>query len=267
MTWVIGATFPLGGYGLLVSDVQVTLQNGTRLDVIRKIHDVGPVLVMGFAGSVRIGFEMVESLRSALAVPQDEEEGAFIPVDVAEAWAPVAAHVFAHAAAEERALGCHLLLVGVHPTEDVIPGRARAYVVRMASPSFRPGFAPQRMFSVLSIGSGAQVREYRGFTRELLGRPNQGVLQAAIGPFERWGQTVAQMLGMGIGLHPAPGVSPHLHFAQVRRWESHLFANDRRTFQPEGPPVEFLMPAVASTYPEFCEMLAERGIAGARARC
>ena len=71
MTWVIGATPPFGGYGLMISDIQVSLATGERFDILRKVHPVGPCLVLGFSGSVKIGFAMVENLRARLQLPPD----------------------------------------------------------------------------------------------------------------------------------------------------------------------------------------------------
>jgi hypothetical protein len=54
MTWVIGAS-SIFDYGAMMSDVRVTFSNGRTLDLLQKAYPVGPYIVAGFAGSVRIG--------------------------------------------------------------------------------------------------------------------------------------------------------------------------------------------------------------------
>jgi hypothetical protein len=153
----------------MLSDIQVTLSDGRRIDVLRKTYPVGPFIAMGFAGSVRLGFELVESMARHLRVPQDAPRNvAWVPQLAAQTWQVEAQRVFASAPPAEQELGSQTLLVGVHPTEDIgIPGQARAYVIRMVSPSFAPGFSPRRLVSVLSIGSGSRVWEYRRAVRDL----------------------------------------------------------------------------------------------------
>ncbi len=63
MTWVIGMAGHFIG-GVLLSDIRVTFKGQPARDLIRKIHQVGPNVVIGFAGSVRLGFSLVEDLRA-----------------------------------------------------------------------------------------------------------------------------------------------------------------------------------------------------------
>jgi hypothetical protein len=55
---------------VLVADVQVTFRDGTRRDILQKIHEIGPNLAVGFSGSVRFGFEIVDDL-----LPRDHRRG------------------------------------------------------------------------------------------------------------------------------------------------------------------------------------------------
>src|SRR5262245_39838206 len=126
MTWVIGAS-SIFGYGAMLSDVRVTFKDGRQLDLVQKSFPVGPYIVAGFAGSVKIGFQMLRSLTKFLIVPPDAPKpGARDPEWVAEHWKAIAAHTFSTADARERALGCQILLVGVsHKVEPEILANPR----------------------------------------------------------------------------------------------------------------------------------------------
>ncbi len=67
MTWIVG-TPALFGYGFGISDVRVTFGDDTEVDCLQKIHPVGQWIAAGFAGSVQIGFAMVNELRRFLRV-------------------------------------------------------------------------------------------------------------------------------------------------------------------------------------------------------
>jgi hypothetical protein len=43
------------GYGFGISDVRVTLGDGTEADCLQKLYPIGRYLAAGFAGSVAIG--------------------------------------------------------------------------------------------------------------------------------------------------------------------------------------------------------------------
>jgi hypothetical protein len=65
MTWIIG-TPTMFGYSFGISDVRVTLGGNREIDCLQKVHPVGRFIAAGFAGTVRIGFEMVDGLRQLL---------------------------------------------------------------------------------------------------------------------------------------------------------------------------------------------------------
>jgi ATP-dependent protease HslVU (ClpYQ) peptidase subunit len=67
MTWVVGEATAYG-YSVLVSDSQISCSNGTVPGIgVQKTHQVGRSLAAGFAGSIKIGFALVEELRRAFA--------------------------------------------------------------------------------------------------------------------------------------------------------------------------------------------------------
>src|SRR5437867_1024671 len=58
MSWIVGAN-TFFGYGVMVSDICVTIQNPNGRpdykDVLQKSHKVGQSMAAGFAGSIPIG--------------------------------------------------------------------------------------------------------------------------------------------------------------------------------------------------------------------
>ena len=109
MTWVVGASSILG-YGAMISDVRITFSDGTQSDMLRKVYPVGPWILAGFAGSVKIGLALIDNLRRSLAsaIPLEAPEGygfVFNPDAVAEEWSPQATEIFRTMPKEERSLG------------------------------------------------------------------------------------------------------------------------------------------------------------------
>ncbi len=51
------------GYSVGVSDIRVTLYDGSERDCLQKIYPIAQSIALGFAGSVRIGFEMVDVMK------------------------------------------------------------------------------------------------------------------------------------------------------------------------------------------------------------
>jgi hypothetical protein len=142
MTCVIGAT-SIFGYGAMMSDVRVTFSDGSERDLAQKAYPVGRFIVAGFAGSVQIGFQMLESLTKCLVPPDAARPGAWHPEWVAEHWKPVASKVFASAPPAEQALRCQILLVGVsHKIDPEAAANPRAVqmppacIIRFSSPDF-----------------------------------------------------------------------------------------------------------------------------------
>jgi hypothetical protein len=144
MTWVIGAS-SIFDYGAMLSDVRVTFSDGSQRDLVQKAYPVGQYIVAGFAGSIRIGFQMLESLTKFLIVPPEAPQpGAWEPEWVAQHWKPIAFQIFATADTLEQSLRCQILLVGIsnkidpevaaNPRAEKMP---RACIVRFSVPGFR----------------------------------------------------------------------------------------------------------------------------------
>lgn len=88
MTWVVGVS-TIFGYGALYSDIQVTYSGGGSTDVLQKAYPLSNFIAAGFAGSVRIGFMLLQSLSDFLRIPDDAlSKLAWDPVWVVHNWAP-----------------------------------------------------------------------------------------------------------------------------------------------------------------------------------
>lgn len=251
MTWVIGMAGHLSG-GVLAADVRVSFPNGDEHDLIRKIHEVAPNVVVGFSGSVRIGFDMVDRLRSHANALSDAEHvlaGKFVFDSRGHA-----RDVWRSASSDEQKLGCSLMVVGAQRPKGFVH-RNVGFVLR--SPDFNPvqfGRMP------VAIGSGSGVAEYR----ELL----QESTASWIERFRRFNLTDAaplepfgSILGDTIDANPRPGISPHLHLCQVRGGDIRWYTNNR--VAEDGK--TWTMPDVADDYASYRQKCTASGVAVERA--
>jgi hypothetical protein len=79
MTWIIGMP-TMWGYSFGISDIRVTLADGSERDCLQKIYPIAHSIALGFAGSVCIGFKMVEVMREWLH--SDATDRAWIPLEM-----------------------------------------------------------------------------------------------------------------------------------------------------------------------------------------
>ncbi|MCB8836831.1 hypothetical protein [Aurantimonas sp. VKM B-3413] len=264
MTWVVGASSILG-YGLMASDVRISFGDGTEADLLRKCFRVGPYLLAGFAGSVQIGLHLIDSLQHALHNPDQSEPGAWRPDWVAEQWAPIAAKLFESAPSAEQDEGCQILMVGVSPNEDMgVPEFPRVYVTRFNWPDFTPSHMDKGS-SVCHIGSGADVESYEAGIASFfeLGSPAMmaGIQAGPTGSLAMIGSRIGRI----VSEHPVPGISPHVFIDAVKLGSFWSGTNDQTQHYADGRKVEFKMPKVASSYPQFLALCQELGKASARA--
>ena len=272
MTWVIGTNL-IFGYAAAISDIRVTFTDSSgqrqERDCLQKIYPVGQYLAAGFAGSVKIGFEMIRSLQKGLRV--DNPDLAWDPTVIAETWPDTARKICQKHESLAQAGGSQLLLLGAHPTENVgMPGVMRTYVYSFSWPGCEPIQAQPH--EVLSIGSGTGVRPYR----EMLQRYLTDVhWRTMLMHGESIPGGTASMLASSVTKviqdNPRPGISPHLHLCLVRAGEVNVWTNNHAHKGPWkafflGPPSvnppgdlddmeRFAMPKVATTYDELEQML------------
>ncbi|MGH9758393.1 MAG: hypothetical protein ACRD4M_11710, partial [Candidatus Acidiferrales bacterium] len=215
MTWIVGTT-TMFGYGLGISDIRVTLRDGSEHDCLQKIYKVGNFIAAGFAGSVAIGFAMVDRLTELLA--SDDMTRAWDPAAVAEWWPQDARAVFDGFPQEEREFQSHLILIGAHPNEhNGNPAWPKTYVYKCCSPSFEPVMAAPS--EIVAIGCGTQFEPCRAAIRSLSNdhdaRLNlmRGEINCIGGMGSLLGFTLTKMLQE---TQPS-GISSHLHACWVFR--------------------------------------------------
>jgi hypothetical protein len=264
MTWVVGGS-SLFGYGVMVSDVRVSWDDGTEADLLRKAYRVGPFLLAGFAGSVNIGFQLIGSLQSFLIPPDDSTSSAWKPEWVAEQWHPKAAQIFANAPPEEQTLHSQLLIVGVSPDEHLgAPEFPRVYLIKLEAPDFRPTYLPKGL-SVCHIGSGSNVATYERAVKEFFDMSSP-TLHAATAGAAAWAQMLGDSVGRLVQDDPREGISPHVHIQICSLGSFHAGDNNVTRVLPDGRRIEFRMPQVTSTQAEFVALCNNIGKVAARAR-
>lgn len=266
MTWVIGAA-SLFSTGALISDTRVQFANGETAEMLQKAYPVGNYIAAGFAGSVRIGFELIESLKATLAPPGNIGDHACDPAEVAKIWAPIARRIYQRAPVEEQRNGARILLVGISPIEHMgAPEWPRVYVVRFSSKdSFAPGFI-DRGLKMCSIGSGAGVTQYKHMLRPLF-RMGSGIHQAHMVSVHHWARTLAHSATISVRDYPHAGISEHFHVLAIRLGEIVVLNNDMTTYPRDAPPIILRMPPVARSWTEFDTMARAHGSSAGNATC
>lgn len=254
MTWVVGAT-TMFGYGVVVSDICVTVTRGLkkeRIDVLRKSYPVGRFIVAGFSGSVRIGFSLLADLQASLKMTEKEEREneCWQPAFVAENWAPRAREIFARAPEAAKRQSASILMVGIHPRENAMAGGVPVVSI-LRAPDFTP-VTEEGFGKVMGIGSGAK-QEAMEILRKTVA--NVDMLQAEVNNPGGFGRYIASGMTTDLFHAAPPGVSRHLHVTLVGI-NSLSFGPNNITYYPHnGPPEELRMPEVAESYAEMYRML------------
>jgi hypothetical protein len=251
MTWVVGASSVIG-HGLMASDVRITFSDGTEADLLRKSYRVGPYILAGFAGSVKIGLRLIGNLQQFLHVPDDLPDAvAWQPDWIARNWFPTAAKLFEAAPSAEQDFGAQILMVGVSPNEDMgAPGFQRVYVAKFSWPDFTPRHM-EKGVSVCHIGSGANVAHYEAGIADFFKFGSSAMMASMHGGPTGWSQMIGSSIGRIVSESPVPGISPHVFVDTVALGAFWSGTNDQNIYHPDGRKVEFRMPEVASTYADF----------------
>ncbi len=230
MTWIVG-TPTMFGYGFAISDIRVTLADGSERDCLQKIHPVGQFLAAGFAGSVRIGFAMVETLSTLLHT--EDKSGAWEPEAVAAWWPEDARQVFGQFDKAEQALHSHLMMISTHPTEHTgNPDWPRAYVHVFKSPTFDAVSIP--VHKVTAIGCGTEVQDCREAIDTLSSSHERmfSIMQAEVGNSGGMGTMLGFSLTRILKETRPKGISSHLHYCWVYRGRIVIDTNDHESFGP-----------------------------------
>jgi hypothetical protein len=227
MTWIVGAPI-MFGYGFAVSDIRVTLATGEERDCLQKVYPVGRFIAAGFAGSVRIGFAMLETLSGLLNVPE-AKDGAWDPVAIAQWWPEDAREVFSKFLAAEQALQSHLMLVGASPTDGDAPW-AKPYVYIFRSPDFKAEAIP--FWQIGAIGSGNFVEPCRRMVQSFSNDRNAMIdlMKGEVGQPGGMGQMLGWCATTTLKDCRPNGISSHLHYCWVYRGRIVIQTNNHRTY-------------------------------------
>ncbi|BCY17361.1 MAG: hypothetical protein GYA12_15275 [Chloroflexi bacterium] len=260
MTWIIGRATPFGN-SIGISDIQITLNDGTTIDCLQKIYKIGNQMALGFAGSVAIGLENVYQITTALNIKSPKQM--WDPRKIAETLPYGAKKLFNSFSQEEQDLGCQLLLLGVHPNENDGPSPwAKCYVYKFSSPDFEP--IRSNGVEIVSIGSGSGIKKY------------VDALDRLSHDFDMFKLETGTPGGSGLGLmtsissvlngNPQPGISQHVHICIVGRDGVRLGTNIVK--DPDNPEKNKPMPNLATNMDELQKMISDfcnQSIAGAKA--
>jgi hypothetical protein len=260
MTWIVG-TAPPFGWAVGLSDIRVTFSDDSELDCLRKIYPVGRFIAAGFAGSVAIGFAMIQRLTELLYNP--DERLAWIPSEVAKWWQHDAQEIFNSFNDLEKSRGSQIILLGVHPSENMgdLP-RASSHVYTFTWPDFEPTLA--NLNEVVSIGSGASVTPYRELLEQI--SMDESIEQLETRHFGGMTDGLMTIITDRIQQNPTPGISPHMHVCLVSSGQVQFRKNDRRYInRPDLR--DFVMPNVASSWDELERIALARGATARGARC
>lgn len=251
MTWIIGRAGPFG-YSIGLSDIQVTLYDGTCVDCLQKVYKIGNQLVLGFAGSVLIGFENVNQITNALE--REKKDAYWNPLYVSKMLSFGAKEIFKQFPKTEQNLGCELILMSVHPKEnDGSAPWAKCFIYTYKAPEFIP-ISPLGI-DIVSIGKGSSIEIYK----ESLSR-----LSADLDMFKlETGITGGSGLGLMMSItsllekSPTPGISKHIQICIVNRESVRIGANIVR--DPNNLDDRVHMPRLATSMVELESILSEKG--------
>lgn len=268
MTWVCAVSNVLGSCALF-SDIQVTLANGDTSDLIQKAYPLDHSIAAGFAGSVKIGFALLDSLADFLRLPPgvDPSQMGWDPCFVSRNWGPIARSVFEAADHAERRLGAQFLIVAASPNENCGLG-PKIYFTRFASPDFKPGIMT-RPFKFCSIGSGATIPVYNDTLRPLFrwqGHVSSLQADARGGP-HGWARNLNFRISHRLANNPRKGISRHIHSIIIGRKLMIVENNDENIYPRDGPRIEIRMPPVAQSYKQFTALAASSGCDAVGAVC
>lgn len=287
MTWIVAMPTPWG-YSIGVSDVRVTLLDGSERDCLQKIYPIANSLALGFAGSVYIGLSMVSTMQTSLRL--DDAQAHWLPTEVLKEVSKQAREIFAGASVAEKKLKSHLIVLSADPTVQPGPNPfgPLACVHILKSPDFAPVELDRPRVS--AIGSGSFIEQYKEALDEI-SENHERRFQLMRGEVMNPGG-MGEMLGFVITrliqeTNPT-GISSHLHYCWVYWGKTIIRTNDhvksgawtgtnagsginRPESEFEVPPLTeipgatyFKMPEIAQSWLEFDSIIRA---SGARAEC
>jgi hypothetical protein len=253
MTWIVGTAPPFGS-AILVSDICVTFtgHDGSLdyRDCLQKIYLLGPFVLGGFAGSVKIGFALLARLQHEFTkVPQ----GHAWNVDViAHTWWPrLSRRIFASAPEGERALGAAVILASVHPHRN--RGDAPwpwTDIHTFKSPNFGPNKAEP--FEAVAIGKGEAVSSWMEEIQRFCSDLN--FMQFAVDGEGVQAGVLAHHISSLSAESPTSGISSLFQIGIVTRGGYIIHDHEHTILESDGRQIEFKFPSIAKGYKEFREL-------------
>jgi hypothetical protein len=246
MTWIVGTLTPFG-FGIVASDIRVTLADKTEIDCLQKVHLVGNGLLAGFAGSVKIGFSLLQALVDESAkLPQNAAWNLDV---ISNTWWPrVAKRVYLSAERIERNARSQIILVGAHPNKNQGPF-PHVEMFTFSSPDFQP----IKSATIASIGCGARAPDCMKIVEKAFGAPNSEFLTLyKLGP-------LGLATGVGVTLqdairqNPMAGISGLFQVGIVSRGYCQIVQSE---FYFKEDRTEAKFPELARDYNsliQFCE--------------
>jgi hypothetical protein len=212
------------GYGFGISDVRVTLADGTEVDCVQKIYEIGRHVAAGFAGSVIIGFAMLDELRKL--TKYEDERMACDPLAIAADLPEYAQNIFASFPSRDRDNQCHLMVISAHPTEHVgNPNWPRSHVHIFKSPRFEAQSIP--VHTLGSIGCGSAYEPCRQILESFSTdhKRRDFFTQGEVGVPGGMATLVGNNLTTTLKKVQPKGVSAHLHYCWVYRGRTIISTN------------------------------------------
>ena len=151
MTWIVGTSTPFG-YAGLIADTRVSWSNGVHADILQKIHPVGRNLMVGFAGSVTLGFRALRHLKRL--ADEDHDSRGSNPVPLLVRWQGVLQSMVEGDPAHAKD-GCQLIAAGLTQHN----GELLSACFTMVAPHFEVTSSPPGQWN--SIGSGSDYDHAR----------------------------------------------------------------------------------------------------------
>src|SRR6266498_2048367 len=151
MTWIIGSSTYLAG-AILISDIRITFNDGSHDDCLQKIYPLGEHVMGGFAGSVPIGFQILEYLREEIN-NQSSNGSRDINILANTVISKIARRAFREGRDEDRKNGCSIIMASADSIKTICDGLfalTRLHIFR--SPAFNP--INVHRHEIKSIGSG-----------------------------------------------------------------------------------------------------------------
>lgn len=247
MTWVFAQPTILGS-GLCVADIQVTVGQQTA-DCLRKIYSLAPNLIVGFAGNVAAGFQMLGTIEGALG----RRPNGTVDIDrVLESIPEAAERAYLAMPDDHRLGGCALLVVGADRANDALYG-SRPVVARFAHPHFR--CEPVALGQWVSIGSGAHVEDYRRELEALTSDEARQLMVLESSAPGLYPKVMSYFVVQAVrGMASVPGISQHFHTGVVFAHGSEIGTSDTTHYDDAGQHA-VQMPAVAETWDGLMALL------------